>query len=52
MVRESRQIGRIMNLRPDWLGSAAARASALVPERALMGHLSSLASHRAFVLPE
>ncbi len=52
IVRESRQVGQALNLRPEWLGSAAAHASALVPERALMGHLSSLASGKAFVLPQ
>jgi len=52
IVRESRRIGQVLNLRPEWLGSAAAHASALVPERALMRHLSSLASRGAFVLPE
>jgi 2-polyprenyl-6-methoxyphenol hydroxylase-like FAD-dependent oxidoreductase len=52
IVRESRRIGQAMNLRPEWLGSAAAHASALVPERVLMRHLSFLASDGAFVLPE
>ena len=52
IVRESRRIGQVLNLRPEWLGSAAAHASALVPERLLTRHLSSLASRGAFVPPE
>jgi len=52
IVRESRHIGQVLNLRPEWLGSAAAHASALVPESVLTRHLSSLASDGAFVLPD
>lgn len=51
IVRESQRIGQVLNLRPEWLGSAAAHASALVPERALARHLSALASRDAFALP-
>jgi 2-polyprenyl-6-methoxyphenol hydroxylase-like FAD-dependent oxidoreductase len=51
IVRESKRIGQVLNLNPEWLSSAAARASALVPESALTRHLASIASHDAFVLP-
>ena len=48
IVRESRRIGQVMNLRPDWLGATAARASALVPEPVLTRHLAAIASRQAF----
>jgi 2-polyprenyl-6-methoxyphenol hydroxylase-like FAD-dependent oxidoreductase len=51
LVRESRRIGQVLNVRPEWLGSAAARASALVPEAALTRHLATIASRDAFALP-
>jgi 2-polyprenyl-6-methoxyphenol hydroxylase-like FAD-dependent oxidoreductase len=51
IVRESQRIGQVLNLRPEWLGSAAAHASALVPELVLARHLATLAARDAFVLP-
>ena len=48
IVRESRRIGQVMNLRPEWLGAAAVRASALVPEPLLTRHLATIASRQAF----
>jgi 2-polyprenyl-6-methoxyphenol hydroxylase-like FAD-dependent oxidoreductase len=48
IVRESKRIGQVLNLRPDWLSSAAARASAWVPESALIRHLATVASRDAF----
>ncbi len=51
VVRESAMIGRILNLRPSFLGGAASRASALMPERAVTSHLSSIAGRSAFILP-
>jgi len=48
IVRESKRIGQVLNLRPDWLGATAARASALVPEAALISHLATIASQDAF----
>jgi len=48
IVRESKRIGQVLNLRPDWLGAAAARASARVPESVLMRHLATIASRQAF----
>lgn len=52
IVRESRLIGEVFNVRPEWLGSAAARATTLVPEAALARHLRAIASAGAFVLPD
>ena len=52
IVRESRRIGQVLNLRPEWLGSAAARATALVPEAVLTRHLAEIAAREAFVLPD
>jgi 2-polyprenyl-6-methoxyphenol hydroxylase-like FAD-dependent oxidoreductase len=51
IVRESQRIGQVLNLRPEWLGTAAARASALVPEAVLKKHLATIAARDAFVLP-
>jgi 2-polyprenyl-6-methoxyphenol hydroxylase-like FAD-dependent oxidoreductase len=51
LVRESKRIGQVLNLRPEWLGSAVAHASALVPESALNRHLAAVASRDAFVDP-
>ncbi|WP_019969798.1 FAD-dependent oxidoreductase [Mycobacterium sp. 141] len=48
IVRESRLIGRVVNLRPAVLGAAATRASALVPESVLTRHLATIAAHSAF----
>jgi len=52
LVRESRLIGRIVNLRPAALSAAASRATVLVPEGLLTRHLASIAAGSAFVLPE
>lgn len=49
IVRESKRIGQVLNLRPDWLSSAAARASAWVPESVLIRHLATIASRDAFL---
>ena len=48
IVRESKRIGQVLNLRPEWLGAAAARASTLVPEAVLTRHLATVASRQAF----
>ena len=48
IVRESKRIGQVLNLKPDWLGATAMRASALVPESALTRHLAAIASRQAF----
>ena len=52
LARESRLLGQIVNARPALLGSAAMRASALVPEAILTRHLASVAGRGAFVLPD
>ncbi|MEE6164321.1 MULTISPECIES: FAD-dependent oxidoreductase [unclassified Mycolicibacterium] len=48
IVRESRLIGRIVNLRPPVLSAAAIRASVLVPEFVLTRHLATIAARSAF----
>lgn len=48
LVRESATIGRIVNLRPAFLGAAASRATALVPEAVLTRHMATVASRSAF----
>jgi 2-polyprenyl-6-methoxyphenol hydroxylase-like FAD-dependent oxidoreductase len=51
LVRESAWIGRIVNLRPDFLSALATRATLLGPEALLTRHLAAVASRSAFVLP-
>lgn len=51
LVRESRMIGRIVNLRPSLVSAAATRATAVVPEALLTRHLASIAARSAFVMP-
>ncbi|MFZ2512118.1 MAG: FAD-dependent oxidoreductase [Gordonia sp. (in: high G+C Gram-positive bacteria)] len=48
VVRESRAIGRLLNLRPHILVTAGLRASRLVPDQVLMAHLKSVVSHEAW----
>ena len=48
IVRESKRIGQLLNLRPEWVGAIAARASARVPEAMLTRHLATIASREAF----
>lgn len=48
IVRESRMIGRIVNLRPAVLSAVAARATVLVPEPVLTRHLAAIAAYSAF----
>lgn len=52
LVRESALIGRMVNLRPAFLGAAACRATVLVPEAVVTRHLASVAARSAFVLPD
>ncbi|CAM2818893.1 FAD-binding monooxygenase [Mycobacterium intermedium] len=52
LVRESAMIGRVVNLRPDFLSAIATRATALVPERSFLRHLASVAARSAFALPD
>ena len=51
LAREAALIGRIINLRPAFLGAVASRATVLVPEAVLNRHLASVAARSAFALP-
>jgi 2-polyprenyl-6-methoxyphenol hydroxylase-like FAD-dependent oxidoreductase len=51
LVRESKMIGRVVNLRPAVLSAAASRATVLVPEALLTRHLAGVAARSAFVMP-
>lgn len=51
LVRESAQLGRAVNVRPDFLSAAVSRATGLIPESLLMRHLAKVAARSAFVLP-
>ncbi|MGE2723826.1 FAD-dependent oxidoreductase [Mycolicibacterium pulveris] len=52
VMRESRLIGAVVNLRPALLSTLASRASVLVPEWALTRHLAAVAARSAFRLPD
>jgi 2-polyprenyl-6-methoxyphenol hydroxylase-like FAD-dependent oxidoreductase len=52
LIRESRLLGEIVNVRPSFLGAALMRSSALMPEPLLTRHLASVASRSAFALPD
>lgn len=51
LVRESRLIGRLVNLRPALLSAAASRATTLMPEALVSRHLASIAARSAFRAP-
>lgn len=51
LVRESKLIGQIVNLRPAFLSGLAGRATILMPEAMMTRHLAAVASRSAFVLP-
>ncbi|MFN8033005.1 MAG: FAD-dependent oxidoreductase [Mycobacterium sp.] len=51
IVRESRTIGQIVNLRPAALSAVTSRASALMPEFLVTRHLAGIAAGSAFRLP-
>jgi 2-polyprenyl-6-methoxyphenol hydroxylase-like FAD-dependent oxidoreductase len=51
LVRESKLIGQIVNLRPAFLSGLASRATVLVPEALMTRHLAAVAARSAFVLP-
>ncbi|MEB3050077.1 FAD-dependent oxidoreductase [Mycolicibacter sp. MYC123] len=51
LVRESAQLGKAVNVRPDFLSAAVSRATGLIPESLLMRHLAKVAARSAFVLP-
>ncbi|OBG11767.1 FAD-binding monooxygenase [Mycolicibacterium celeriflavum] len=50
LVRESRFIGRVMNL-PPLLSELVARATVLAPEAVVTRHLAAVAARSAFTLP-
>jgi 2-polyprenyl-6-methoxyphenol hydroxylase-like FAD-dependent oxidoreductase len=51
VVRESRTIGQLANLRPALLSAALSRATVAVPEIAMTRHLATIAARSAFRLP-
>jgi hypothetical protein len=51
LVRESKLIGQIVNLRPAFLSGLASRAMVLAPEALMTRHLAAVAAGSAFVLP-
>jgi 2-polyprenyl-6-methoxyphenol hydroxylase-like FAD-dependent oxidoreductase len=51
VVRQSKAIGQMVNLRPALLSAAATRATALAPEALVTRHLATVAARSAFVLP-
>jgi 2-polyprenyl-6-methoxyphenol hydroxylase-like FAD-dependent oxidoreductase len=51
LVRESRLIGRAVNLRPAGLSDLMVRATVLIPEWAMTRHLAAIAGRAAFRLP-
>ena len=51
IVRESRLIGRVVNLRPAVLSALASRATVVLPEVVVTRHLASIAAAAAFRLP-
>jgi 2-polyprenyl-6-methoxyphenol hydroxylase-like FAD-dependent oxidoreductase len=52
VVRESKLIGQIVNLRPAFLGGLAGRATALAPEALMTRQLAAVAARSAFMLPD
>lgn len=52
VVRESAVIGRVINIRPSWVGAAAVRASALLPDAVANRHLATIAARSALRLPD
>jgi 2-polyprenyl-6-methoxyphenol hydroxylase-like FAD-dependent oxidoreductase len=51
LVRESKLIGRLVNLRPAFLSALASRATVLMPEALVTRQLAAVAARSAFVLP-
>jgi 2-polyprenyl-6-methoxyphenol hydroxylase-like FAD-dependent oxidoreductase len=51
LVRESANIGKVVNLRPAVLSAAAIRATVLVPEAVLTRHMATVSSRSAFTTP-
>ncbi len=51
LVRESKLIGQVVNLRPAFLSGLVGRATILIPEAMMTRHLAAVASRSSFVLP-
>jgi len=51
LVRESKVVGQLVNLRPAFLSGLAGRATVLLPEALMTQHLAEVAARSAFVLP-
>ncbi|MFG1933964.1 FAD-dependent oxidoreductase [Mycobacterium sp. NPDC048908] len=51
LVRESKLVGQIVNLRPALLSGLIGRATVMVPEAVMTRHLATVAARSAFVLP-
>jgi 2-polyprenyl-6-methoxyphenol hydroxylase-like FAD-dependent oxidoreductase len=51
VVRESKMIGQLVNVRPAVLSTLALRATVLVPEALLSRHMAAVSARSAFVLP-
>jgi 2-polyprenyl-6-methoxyphenol hydroxylase-like FAD-dependent oxidoreductase len=51
LVRESKLVGQLVNLRPAVLSGFAGRATVLVPETLMTRHLAGVAARSAFALP-
>ena len=51
LVRESKLIGQIVNMRPALLSGLAGRATVLAPEALMTRHLATVAARSAFMLP-
>ncbi|BCI54172.1 salicylate hydroxylase [Mycolicibacterium litorale] len=51
LVRESKLIGRVVNVRPAALSALASRATVVIPEAVVGRHLATVAARSAFTLP-
>jgi 2-polyprenyl-6-methoxyphenol hydroxylase-like FAD-dependent oxidoreductase len=51
LVRESKLIGQVVNMRPALLSGLTCRATVLAPEALMTRHLATVAARSAFVLP-
>jgi 2-polyprenyl-6-methoxyphenol hydroxylase-like FAD-dependent oxidoreductase len=51
LVRESKIVGQLVNLRPAVLSGLAGRATVLMPEALMTRHLAGIAARSAFVMP-
>lgn len=52
LVRESRTVGAVLNVRPAVLAAGLTRATAVIPEAVLTRHLTWVAARSAFRLPQ